>query len=142
MSLLSCLSLCGSIFNNLISDLEEHLVDVAASLCRGFEEFESIFLCKSLTTLGRNDAVWKVCFVCDEDFGNAATGMSLNLLEPVLNIVKSGLLCAVIDQNDSHCTLVVCLSDRAEALLPCRVPYLQLYSLVLNINRLDLEINS
>lgn len=142
MSLLGCLGLCGSIFNDLIGDLEEHLVDIAAGLRGGLEEFESVILGESLATLRRNDAIRKVCFVCDEDFGDAATRMSLDLLEPVLNIVKSGLLRAVVDQNDAHCALVVCLSDCAEPFLPRRVPYLQLHSLVLNINRLDLEVDS
>ena len=142
MSLIGCLGLCGSIFNDLISDLEEHLVDIAAGLCGGLEEFESVILGERLAPLRRNDAIRKVCFVCDEDFGDAAAGMSLNLLEPVLDIVKSGLLRAVVDQNDAHCALVVRLRDCPEPLLPRRVPHLQLHSLVLNINRLDLEVNS
>ena len=68
--------------------------------------------------------------------------MRLNLLEPVLDIVKCGLLRAVIDQDDAHSTLVIGLRNRAEALLPSRVPNLQLHSLVLHINRLDLEVDS
>ena len=68
--------------------------------------------------------------------------MRLNLLQPVLDIVKCRLLGAIVDENDAHGTLVISLRNRAEALLPCRVPYLQLHSLVLHINRLDLEIDS
>ena len=68
--------------------------------------------------------------------------MRLNLLEPVLDIVKCGLFGAVVDENDAHGALVIRLRDRAEALLPRRVPYLQLHSLILHINRLDLEVDS
>ena len=68
--------------------------------------------------------------------------MRLNLLQPVLDIVKCRLLGAIVDENDAHRTLVISLRNRAEAFLPRRVPYLQLDSLVLNVNRLYLEIDS
>ena len=68
--------------------------------------------------------------------------MRFNLFEPVRDIVKCGLLGAVVDEDDAHCALVIRLCDRAEALLSRRVPNLQLHSLVLHIYRFDLEVDS
>ena len=68
--------------------------------------------------------------------------MRLNLFEPVRDIVKCGLLGAVVDEDDAHCALVIRLCNCAEALLSCRVPHLQLHSLVLHIYRFDLEVDS
>ena len=68
--------------------------------------------------------------------------MRLNLLEPVLDIVKCGLLGAVVDENDAHGALVIRLRDRAEALLPRRVPQVQDYDLVLHVHLLGHEVNS
>ena len=68
--------------------------------------------------------------------------MSLNLLQPVRNIVESGLLRAVVDQDDTHGAFVVSLCNRSEALLSCRVPYLQLHALVLDVDRFDLKVDA
>ena len=68
--------------------------------------------------------------------------MRLNLLQPVLDIVKCRLLGAIVDENDAHCALIICLSDCAEAFLPGSVPHLQLDALVLHINRLYLEVDT
>ncbi len=68
--------------------------------------------------------------------------MLINLLEPVLDIVKSDFLSAVVDEDDAHGSLVIGLCDRAEPLLTCRVPNLQLDALVLHINRLNLEVDA
>ena len=68
--------------------------------------------------------------------------MRLNLFEPVRDIVKCGLLGAVVDEDDAHGALVIRLRDRAESFLPCCVPHLQLHSLVLHIYRFDLEVDS
>ena len=68
--------------------------------------------------------------------------MRLDLLQPVLYVVKGGLLRAIVHQNDSHCALVVCLSNRSEAFLSRRIPYLQLDALILHIDRLDLKVNA
>ena len=141
MRLLIGLGLGGAITHNLVCYFEEHFVNIAARLRRCLEELEAIFLCQSLSALSGNNSVGQVCFVCHEHLGHTNTGVRLNLLEPVRDIVKRALFCAVIHQNDAHGSLVVCLCDRAESLLSRCVPNLKLYSLVLHVNRLDLEVN-
>ena len=68
--------------------------------------------------------------------------MSLDLLQPVRNVVESGLLGAVVDQDYTHGALVVSLCDRSEALLPRCVPYLQLHALVLHVDCFDLKVDA
>ena len=68
--------------------------------------------------------------------------MHVNLLEPVLNVVESALLSAVVDEDDAHGAFVVGLCDRAEAFLSRSVPNLQLHALVLHVDRFDLKVNS
>ena len=142
MRFLTCLGLCRSIPNDLVGHLKEHFVNIATRLGRTLEELQTVFLCELLAALRRNYAIGQVYFVSDEDFGDARAGVRLNLLEPVRDIVKCGLLGAVVDEDDAHGTLVIRLRDRAEALLSRRVPHLQLHSLVLHIYSFDLEVDS
>ena len=67
--------------------------------------------------------------------------MLIDLLEPVLNVIEGLLICAVIDQNNTHSSLVVSLGDRPESFLSCSVPYLQLDAFVVNVNLFDLKVN-
>ena len=68
--------------------------------------------------------------------------MSVNLLEPVGNIVKCLLFSAVVDENDTHSTLVICLGNRAETLLAGSIPHLELDALILDVDGLDLEVDT
>ena len=142
MRFLTCLGLCRSIPNDLVGHLKEHFVNIATRLGRTLEELQTVLLRELLAALRRNYAIGQVYFVSDEDFGDARAGVRLNLLEPVRDIVKCGLLGAVVDEDDAHGALVIRLRDRAEALLSRRVPHLQLHSLVLHIYRFDLEVDS
>ena len=142
MRFLTCLGLCRSIPNDLVGHLKEHFVNIATRLGRTLEELQTVLLCELLAALRRNYAIGQVYFVSDEDFGDARAGVRLNLLEPVRDIVKCGLLGAVVDEDDAHGTFVIRLRDRAEALLSRSVPHLQLHSLVLHIYRFDLEVDS
>lgn len=67
--------------------------------------------------------------------------MRLDLLEPVLNVVECALFRAVVHKHDSHCSLVIRLSDRPEAFLTRCVPDLEFDALVFNIDRFNLEVN-
>ena len=68
--------------------------------------------------------------------------MLINLLEPVRNVIKSLLVGAVIDQNDTHGPFVVSLRNGSESLLPCSIPDLQFHSLIIYVYLLYLEVNS
>lgn len=68
--------------------------------------------------------------------------MLINLLEPVGNVVESSLISAIVNQDNAHGSLVVSLGDCAEPLLSSCVPYLQLDSLVIDVNFLDFKVNA
>jgi hypothetical protein len=52
------------------------------------------------------------------------------------------LVCDIVHQQDTHRSSVVCGGDCPEALLPCRVPYLELHSLPIQVDGPDLEVDS
>jgi hypothetical protein len=68
--------------------------------------------------------------------------MKLNLTDPILDILEAFILCAIVSQNDTHGSLIVCLGDGAEPLLTGCVPNLQLNVLAIDLHSLDLEIDS
>ncbi len=67
--------------------------------------------------------------------------MLVNLLEPVLDVIESLLVSAVIDEDDAHSSFVIGLRNGSEALLTCSVPHLQLNFLVIYVYLLYLEVN-
>ena len=142
MCLLIRLRLCGSVLHNLFCHLKEHLVNIASSLDRSLEEFQTVLLGQLLSSFRRDDSVWKICLVRHKHLGDTLRCVSLNLLQPVLNIVESGLFGAIIDKNDAHSTLIIGLSDSSEALLASCVPDLELDSLILYVDCFDLEVNA
>lgn len=68
--------------------------------------------------------------------------MLIDLLEPVLYVIECSQIGAIVHEDDSHCALVVCLCNCAEALLTCRVPYLKLHTLVIHVDLFYLEVNA
>ena len=68
--------------------------------------------------------------------------MCFDLLEPVLDVVKGGLLGAVVDEDDTHGALVVGLRDCPKSFLACGVPDLEFDSLVLDRDGFDLEVDA
>ena len=68
--------------------------------------------------------------------------MSVDLLQPVGDIVKCLLLSAVVHEDDTHRSLVIGLGNRAETLLSSCIPHLELYALILNVNGLDFKVNA
>ena len=81
-------------------------------------------VCQFLTLFFTYRPVWQISLVSDENFYHIIRCVGFNLLEPILDVVVSVLFGAVIDENDSHCSFVVGLSDGAEALLPSGIPHL------------------
>jgi len=52
------------------------------------------------------------------------------------------LICDVVYKEDAHGTSVVGSCDGAEALLSSGIPYLQLHTLAVKLDRADLEVDS
>ena len=68
--------------------------------------------------------------------------MLIDVFQPIGNVVECLFLGAVIHQDDAHGSLVICLRYCSESFLACCVPHLQLHPFVLNVDGLDLEVNT
>jgi hypothetical protein len=101
-----------------------------------------MLLCKLAAPLTLYDLVRLVTFVSHEYFGHVGSGMLINLLQPILDVIESLLVSAVVHQNDAHRPLVVSLSDSPESLLSCCVPHLQLNLLIVHVDLLYFEVNT
>ena len=121
----------------------EQLVDVEPSSRRGLEVPEAILLSELLALLvSDHSVIFFVSLVGDEELGDIFGSVGLNLLDPVADVVEGVLIATVINQDDAHGALIVRLSDGSEPLLSCSVPHLKFDHLVVNVDRLDLEINA
>jgi len=60
----------------------------------------------------------------------------------VQHTVKTPLIGNIVDQQNPHCSPVIRRRDRAEPLLPRRIPYLQLDALAVELDGADLEVDA
>jgi hypothetical protein len=124
-----------------LGDLLEDFCNVEPVFGGSLEELEAVFLRECLSPLSLDYLIGSVALIRDENLGNVGVSMLLNLLKPVGYVRECLLVRAVVHQDDAHRALVVGLRYRSEPLLPRSVPYLQLYSLLVNHDLLNLEIN-
>ena len=134
--------LCRTIFYNFTCNISEELVNIGTSFSWAFKECKAVCVSKFLTLLCRDDSVWKVNFVGNKHFHHSLACMSVNLFQPICDVCKCSLLCAVIDQDDSHSPFVICLSNCSKSFLSSSIPYLELDSLVIDQYGFDFEIDS
>ena len=65
--------------------------------------------------------VGQVTLVSDQQLVDAFRGVTINLREPLLDVVEGVLVCYIIDDNDTVCAAVVRGGDGAETLLSSTV---------------------
>ena len=63
-------------------------------------------------------------------------------MEPLLYVIKTIIVSDIVDHDDPVGAAVVGRSDRAEALLACCIPDLELDGLAIQLNCADLEVNT
>ena len=68
--------------------------------------------------------------------------MSIDLADPISNIIEALLARRVVSEDDTLCASIIRLSDRAEPLLAGGVPYLNFYIFTVQLNCVNLEINT
>lgn len=56
--------------------------------------------------------------------------------------IETLLIRNIVDQQDTHSASVICGGDRSESFLTGCIPYLQLHSLAIQIDRADLKVDS
>ena len=68
--------------------------------------------------------------------------MSIDLADPISNIIKTLLTRRIIGEDDTLRTPIVSLRDRTEPFLTRGIPYLNFYIFTVQLNCVDLEINT
>ena len=68
--------------------------------------------------------------------------MLLDLRHPISDALKGAAIAHIIHKQDALCTTEIRRRDRAETLLASCVPDLQLDTLSIKLNVLDLEVNT
>ena len=66
--------------------------------------------------------------------------ISINLIQPNLNIVKTFLICYIVNYNDSMSATIKSGSYCSKPFLSCSVPQLQFDYFPVKLQRVDLEI--
>lgn len=117
-------------------------IDIVASLGWGFKEQQSMVSCQLPASLGLYNLVRLIAFICNENLSDILVCMLINLFQPVLYIVESLLVGAIVNQYDTHRSLVISLGNSTEAFLASSVPHLQFNSLIIHIYFLYFEIDT
>lgn len=68
----------------------------------------------------------QVGLVAHEELVYVLTGVAIDLVQPLLDVIKSIVICCVIDHHDAMSSTVVAAGDGPETFLPGSVPNLQL----------------
>ena len=67
--------------------------------------------------------------------------MLVYLFDPIGDVLECLLVSAVIDEDYTHGSFVVSLSDSPEAFLTSSIPYLKLHFLIVNVYLFNLEVD-
>ena len=116
--------LCRTIFYNFARNISEELVDVDTSFSWAFKECKAVCVSKFLALLWRYNSVWKVDFVGNKYFHHSLACMSVDLFQPICDVVECCFLCAVIDQDYSHSPFVIRLCNCSKTFLTSSIPHL------------------
>ena len=102
--------------------------------------FISQFLPSLLTNLLLT--IRHIRFISDQHLHDIRLSVCIYLLQPITYIIESHLFRTIIHQQNTHCPLVVGLSNSSEPFLSSSVPNLQLYLFIKQIDCLYPEINT
>eukprot|EP00636_Phaeomonas_parva_P006845 CAMPEP_0118879552 /NCGR_PEP_ID=MMETSP1163-20130328/19295_1 /TAXON_ID=124430 /ORGANISM="Phaeomonas parva, Strain CCMP2877" /LENGTH=234 /DNA_ID=CAMNT_0006815739 /DNA_START=120 /DNA_END=822 /DNA_ORIENTATION=- len=91
---------------------------------------------------GHRPRIDHVDLVPDEQRLHGRRRVPLDVAQPVLHILERLRVRHVVDHDDAVRAAVVLRRDGAEALLPRRVPDLQLHALAVQVQRADLEVHA
>jgi hypothetical protein len=83
-----------------------------------------------------------VAFVSNKYLADPGVGESLDFVHPLPDVVEGLPISHIVHDYNTMGASVVAASERAEPLLPCCVPYLQLHYLIFQLDSLDLKIDT
>mmetsp|Transcript_20605 Transcript_20605/g.53255 ORF Transcript_20605/g.53255 Transcript_20605/m.53255 type:complete len:308 (+) Transcript_20605:259-1182(+) len=84
----------------------------------------------------------QVALVADEQLVDVLRCIPVNLVQPGLDVLERLRVGDVIHDDDAVRAAVIAARDRAEALLPRRIPDLQLDGLAIELNRANFEVHA
>lgn len=100
----------------------EDLVHVDTVFGRCLKERETVLLSECLSPLSLNYSICPIALVCNQHLSHVRVCVLVDLLKPIMDVVESLLVGAIVHKDNPHSPFVIGLSDRAESLLPCSVP--------------------
>eukprot|EP00290_Baffinella_frigidus_P005168 CAMPEP_0180134656 /NCGR_PEP_ID=MMETSP0986-20121125/10299_1 /TAXON_ID=697907 /ORGANISM="non described non described, Strain CCMP2293" /LENGTH=208 /DNA_ID=CAMNT_0022075073 /DNA_START=132 /DNA_END=759 /DNA_ORIENTATION=- len=112
---------------DLFRGVDKRLLHVVCGLGRGFQKDEPVLPCERFAlSVGDGAAVLEVALVPDEHDGHVGVGVLQRVLKPRRQVVERLSPRDVVHQQRASSSPVVRPCNRAERLLPRRIPDLQL----------------
>lgn len=127
---------------DLLSNKKETLFYVFIFLRTGLKEIDSNLICKLLALIKCDFPIAGVTFVANKNLYHIVWGVHFDLLYPVFYLLERLSVINGICHNDTHGSSIVRLSNCLKSLLSRRIPNLQPYPLIIDIDCFDFEVNS
>jgi len=128
---------------DLLGHRQECLLNVGGVLRRGFKEGDVQLIGKFLRNAVLDDLLTgQVGLVTDEELVNAFGGITINLLEPLLDVGEGVAVSNIVNHDDTMGTTVVRGRNGPEPFLSRSIPNLKFDGLSLQLNSPNLEINT
>lgn len=122
---------------------QESLLDVGSVLGRGLEERDAEAVSKLLRNGVLDDLLVRhIALVAYKQLVDTLGGVSVDLLQPLLDVVEAVHVGDIVDHTDAVSTSVVRRSNSSESFLASRVPNLQLHRLAIQLNSSDFEVDT
>ena len=135
LSLHSCLDLAGH--------SQESLLNIGGGLGRSLEEFNAERVGEFLTLFRRNDTLARqIRLITHQQLVDVFGGVSINLVQPLLNIVEGFLVGHIVYDDNSVSPAIVRGCNGSESFLSGGIPDLELDGLSIQLNCSDFEINT
>lgn len=127
----------------LFSYFCKKLGDVRTVFCTHLKKFHSVRGCQFSSRFDLNFACLnEIAFVSNKEDGYFRTWVLVNLLYPVLNVVKGGCLIDCIGEDYYKCPSIEGGWKVFEFLLSCSIPNLKFDFEVFDLKRFDLKVNT
>ena len=110
----------------------EHCVYILTTFCTGLKKLKTMLVGQSLSSSRVYDLriVRHVHFISYQNFFDVWYSVLINLFEPVGYIIESSFVSDIVDQQNTHGSFVVSLSDRSKSLLPRCIPNLKFHAFI------------
>ena len=138
-----CWSL-GQLILNRLTYRSKDFRDIVIILGTALYKIDPIFIPHRLT-LRKGDLpliLLTIRFIPDYNLDHGFRLRLVDLLDPILKIIKRFLICHRIYKNNSSSSFIVGLGDSLKSFLAGSIPYLHLDFDAINVNGLDLEVDS